>query len=180
MKFEEYLNEGKKMTGTMIGFGLSKNKLKSIIDYVESWMKRYEVDYEMTKNLHFTLAQITGKYEKDELIREIDKLSKGGIQFKPKGVSLFRGINIKRDFIVMEYKPNDKYINSFKEVAKELEIRKFESVRPHVSICNIEQNKLDKKLYVDMVFSFPKLPTMKAKEIELWNSKFAKEYKRRL
>ena len=175
MRLEKYINEKKMLSGTMIGFGVERSRIKNILDYVESWMKRYEIESKMNTEFHFTLAQITGKYRKDELVREMDKIS-ANITFKPKQVSMLKGVNVKRDFIVLEYKSNNKYVNELKEIASKYEVRMFGSIRPHISICNMEQNKMDKKLFDDIVYSFPKLPLMKVENIELWNNKFEMEY----
>lgn len=171
MKFSEYINEKKWLEGTMIGFKLDETKLKRIYDYIESWLIRYKIDYKKQDKPHFTIAQIPGEYSKDELIRSLNDLHLN-IKFNPKGLTVFNGVNVPKDFIVLEYKANTEFVKAFKKVAAEYEVRKFPDIRPHTSIFIIEQKSLPKNLLKDMKYSLPKLPILKPKEITLWNNKF--------
>lgn len=178
MKFKDYIEEGKKMKSTMIGFGINPSSFKRLYDYIESWLIRYKIDYKKETETHFTIAQIPGTYDKDDLIRKVHEISKN-ITFNPRGIALFRGQRVPKDFIVCEYKPNIAFIESLNKIAKDFEIFKFAAVKPHVSLFIIEQGVLSDKLFDDMKWSMPKLPKVKAKEVELWNAKFQREYVRR-
>lgn len=175
MRFEKYINEAKKLKGTMIGFGVNPSKLEEIYDYIENFLIRYNIDYTKQKNPHFSIAMIPGKYKKDELVREINKISKD-IVFNPKGLSLFRGKNVKKDFITAEYKPNKYFIGVFKEISSKFETMKFEEIRPHTSLFIVEQNSITDVFFKDMEYNIPKLPKLKPSAIELWNVKYEREY----
>ena len=175
MKFKRFLIEAKMMTGTMIGLKLDQTQFKRVSDYIKSWFDRYDIDYKKTDHLHFTIAQIPGTYPKDDLIREMNKIVTN-IKFNPKEITIFSGVNIKRDFIVLEYKPNFDFLENFNKIAERFEIRKFGSVRPHISLFNVEQGSLDPKLFEDIKFSLPRLPIVKSEGVELWNNKFQVEY----
>lgn len=171
MKFYNYLTEKKYLKGTMIGFGIDPSSLTRISKYIESWLIRYNIKYEKEKSPHFTIAQIPEKYPKEDLIKQLQEFDLD-IRFRPKDLTVFYGVNIKKDFIVLEYKPNMKFLQYFNEINSNFEIRKFESVRPHISLFSLEQDMLTGDILNDMKFSLPKLPILKPSQIELWNNKF--------
>lgn len=171
MKFYNYILEVKKLKGTMIGFGLNPTQLKRIYDYIESWLIKFKIDYEKVTHPHFTIAQIPGTYPKDELMRKINEFDLN-IKFNPKDLTIFSGVNIKKDFIVLEYKPNIKFIEYLNSIEDKFEVRKFGAVQPHASIFTTEQGGLDGKILNDMKYSLPRLPVLRPTEIELWNNKF--------
>ena len=185
MNFREYIDniilkdliaEAKKMDNTMIGFGISKRDFKRLSSYIKSWLIRYKIDYDEIKAPHFTIAQITGTYEKDELIREIHSID-SDITFKPKSLKIFRGKNIPKDFIVLEYKPNDEFVKLFKDIQSKYEVRYFGSIKPHISLFTIEPNAMTDELFKDLEYSLPKIPVVKPINKELFNKKFEVEYK---
>jgi hypothetical protein len=176
MKLKQYLKEAKWLNKTMIGFKIDKSNLKRISDYIESWLKRYDVKYEKTKEPHFSIAQITSKEEKDELMRKMNELNTN-ISFSPKDLKVFHGANVNKDFIVLEYKPNKEFVDNFKKIEKDFKIRKFPEIKPHVSLFNFEKGVLTDKLIDDMKYSLPKIPKLTAKELGLWNDKFELEAK---
>jgi hypothetical protein len=171
MRYKNYLTEKKWLQGTMIGFVIPPSKLQRIYEYIESWLKRYKIPYEKQEEPHFTIAQIPGEYEKDELMRSLNSLDMN-IKFNPKGITIFRGVNVPKDFIVLEYKANQKFIDAFKEIASEYKVRKFPDIRPHTSIFIVEKNAISKKMLKQMKFSLPKLPFLSPVEIALWNNKY--------
>ena len=176
-RLEEYLvSEAKKMDNTMIGFGINKENFKRLSTYIKSWLERYEIAYDEIKSPHFTIAQITGKYEKGVLVREIHSISKD-MKFNPKDLKIFRGKTIAKDFIVLEYKPNQAFVSLFKDIQSRYEVRYFGSIKPHISLFTIEQNAMDDKLFNDMKHSLPKIPSVKPSNKELFNKKFEVEYK---
>ena len=175
MKFGDYINEAKLLKGTMIGFKVDEKRLSNIKKYIESWLVRYKIDYEKVVNPHVSIAMMPGEYEKDELVREINTISKN-ISFNPKGMSIFRGINVKKDFITLEYKPNKEMIENYKKISSKFETIKFDQIKPHVSLFTVEQGTMSDKFFEDVRYSLPKIPKLKVIGVELWNQKFKKEY----
>jgi len=175
-RFESYIIESKNMSNTMIGFGIPKSKLKQLSSYIKSWLIRYKIDYDEVKEPHFTIAQITGKYEKDELIREMHKINMD-MMFKPVGLRIFRGKTIAKDFIVLEYKPNNEFVKLFKDLQSKYEVKYFGSIKPHTSLFTIKQNAMTDELFDDLDYSLPKIPNLKPINKELFNKKFEIEYK---
>ena len=175
MRYYNYITEKKWLKGTMMGFPIKPGSLKRVRDYIRSWLERYKVDFDEVMNPHFSIAQIVGNYEKPELIRKMNKIK--DISFNSKDIKIFRGVQVPKDFIVLEYKPNLTFIKSVESVARNFDIRKFEDVRPHVSLFTVEQGKITDELLKDIKYSLPKLPKLKTKEIGLWNNKFEMESK---
>lgn len=177
MRFEQYITEKKWLKGTMLGFTIDRNKLKRISDYIESWLIKHKIDYKKPKEQHFTIAMIPKNYPKDELVRELNNLSNLNIEFKPKDLQLFQGLSTPNDYIVLEYKPNFKFLESFNSVASKFDVKKFAGIRPHTSLFIIDKNSINQNLLKDIKFSMPKLPVLKSKEVGLWNNKFEMETK---
>ena len=175
MKFVDYISEAKRLKGTMIGFRVDEKKLDNIRKYIKSWLIRYKIDYEQVAKPHVSIATIPGEYEKDDLVREVHTISKN-ISFNPKNLSIFRGTNVKKDFITIEYKPNKELINDFKKVSSKFETIKFGEIRPHVSLFMVEQGSMTDEFFKDVRYSLPKIPKLKITGVELWNQKFEKEY----
>jgi len=175
MRLNNFIEESKMMKNTMVGFGVKTSNLSRLFKYIESWLVRYNIKYTQVKDPHFTIAQITGNYPKDELVREINNIQKN-ISFNPKRIRLFRGVNVPKDFIALEYKPNDKYVKLFKELSGEYEVREFPEIRPHISLFSVEKEGVSDIFFEDMGRSMPPLPKLKAADIELWNNKFELEY----
>jgi len=171
MRYYQYITEKKWLKGTMIGFGVSPSNLTRISKYVESWLIKYKIKYRKEKRPHFTIAQVTGKYSKDELVRELNTFDLN-MRFKPRDLQVFYGTNVKKDFIVLEYAPNLKFLQYFNDIDDKFEIRKFDSVKPHVSLFVLDQGVMNGDLLYDIKFSLPTLPILKPTEIELWNNKF--------
>ena len=177
MKFYQYITEKKWMKGTMLGFTIDPKDIKRISDYIESWLIRHKIKYDKPDHYHFTIAMIPEKYPKDDLVRKLNELKNLDIKFNPKDLQLFQGLNTPKDYIVLEYKPNMKFLKSFNEVADEFEVKRFPSIRPHTSLFIIDKNSIDQDMFKDIKFSMPKLPILKSKEVGLWNNKFEMETK---
>lgn len=177
MRFKQYIIEKKWLKGTMLGFTINPNDIKRISNYIESWLKRFKIKYEKPEHYHFTIAMIPDKYPKDDLVRKLNDLKNLDIIFKPKDLQLFQGLNTPKDYIVLEYKPNMNFLKSFNEVADEFKVKRFSNIRPHTSLFIIEKNSIDQNMMKDMKFSMPKIPTLKSKEVGLWNNKFEMETK---
>jgi len=171
MRYYQYITEKKWLKGTMIGFGVSPSDLNRVSKYIESWLIKHKIKYEKEKRPHFTIAQIPEKYPKDDLVRELSKFDLN-MKFKPVDLTVFYGTNVKKDFVVIEYKPNMKFLQYFNDIDDKFEIRKFATIKPHVSLFILEQGGMTGDLLNDIKFSLPKLPVLKPTEIELWNNKF--------
>ena len=173
MKFKEYLDEAKIMKGSMIGFGVDKTRVKRLSSYIKSWLIRYKIDFDKVETPHISIAQIPSDYDKDELVRKVNDI-KTGVSFNPKEIHIFRGV--EKDWIVIEYKANFKFIEAFQNVNADFNVKWFGSIKPHVSLFSIEKDAMDDKLWHEMLSALPPLPKVKAEKVELWNSKFKVEY----
>lgn len=178
MRLRYYLTEKKKLSNTMIGFEVDPGRFKRVSDYIESWLVRYDIKYERVKNKHFSIAQITGKYRKNDLTREVNSIDKN-IKFKPRDIQIFRGKNVPKDFIVARYYPHPKFVQIFKEIASKFKVRYFDEIAPHVSLFTIEQGKMSDKIFKEMLFSIPQLPKVKPTGKDLFNRSFKVEYKKK-
>lgn len=177
MRFKEYLDEAKKLSNTMIGFGLDKGQLRKIYSYIKSWLESHDISYDEVKNPHFTIAMIPNVERKDELIRKMHKISKN-ITFKPKSVELFQGQRVPKDFIAVEYRRNKPFMDAFFEIAKDYVVNWFPGgVKPHTSLFVLDKGQMTQEMFDEMKNGMPSLPTLKPKELELWNRKFEIEFK---
>ncbi len=176
MRLQDYLTESKKLKGTMVGFGVNPSDLKKVSSYIKSWLIKHKIKYEQERKPHFTIAQIPKTYPKDELVRQLNKFDLN-MKFNPKDLTVFYGQKVKKDFIVIEYKPNMKFLQYFNDIDNNFEITKFATVKPHVSLLTVEQGKLTGDVLNDIKNNLPKLPTLKPTEISLWNNKFKIETK---
>lgn len=181
MRLYTYLKEGKWMDKTMIGLSVNKNPLKPIYNHIEKIFKNKKIPYVKVEDPHITIAQLPGKHEKDQLKRELDKI--GPINFKIKELEKLYGYNIKRFFIVLLLKPNDKFIKVYNDIASRYTINKFPGgVKAHISLFSIEQGVG----FNDNVFELIKetLPplsfSIKTTHVDLYNNKFRVEYKDKL
>ena len=178
MKFEKYINEAKPMKDIMIGFPIKETSIKRIRSYIKSFFIRNNITYEKVTDPHFTVVQITGTYEKDDIIREMNSLP-SELTFNPKGVRVFKSPRFKKDFWVLEYKPNNDFVKIFKELSEKYEIRKFGEIKPHVSILTTPIEQVSPIMFNDIEKSMPPLPKIKTKTLGLWNKNFSLDYLRK-
>jgi hypothetical protein len=143
MKFYNYLNE-KKLTGTMIGYSISPKSIKRVSDYITSFLDRYEIPYELNETPHISISQITGTYEKDDMVREMMKLDKT-ISMNIKELKIFHGPIAKKDFIALEFNNSNEFRNSVKTLNEKFpEFRSFPGgMLPHTSLVSCELNSID-------------------------------------
>lgn len=160
----------------MIGFGVNKHSFKQISDYIKSWLYRNDIKYEEIKSPHFSIAQIIGTYDKDDLVRYIYQID-DDISLNPKDIKIFRGRMVPNDFIVLEYKPHAKFVNAFKHIKSKYQVRDFGSVKPHISLFKIQPNVMSDILFADMKQGLPKMPIVKPESKELFNDKFEVEFR---
>lgn len=162
------------MGGTMIGFAIDTSSIKRLQKYIESFLIRYKIEYSKVEKPHISIAQITGTYDKADLIRTMQNIDAPKV-FNPKEIHLFQGRE-DRDFIVIEYKANWDFIKAFEEVSGGREIRWFGAIKPHVSLFSVVRDEQLHYIWNDMMRSAPPLPKVKPKGVELWNSKFQVEF----
>ena len=180
MRLTRFINEVKMMDKTMIGFKIDPHSFTSIIKKISNILKNSNIHYEVIKDHHITIAQIVGKNPKDDIIREINTIK--GLKFKPKGISKIYGPIVKKDFIAIEYRINDKYINIFKEIAHKFDVRLFiGGPIPHISIIKAEPNLISDSLF-DVILSEikSKLPLAIPDSVVLFNKKFQIEFEKDL
>jgi hypothetical protein len=177
MRLEHYiLNEKYNMYGTMIGYEINRNVFKGVIKEISDLLQENKIGYDVIENPHITIAQITGKYAKDELKRDMDKI--GDLSFNPKGLTLFWGFNVKKWFVVAEYKVRQEFIDKFKELSEKYEVRTFPGgIKPHTSLVTIN-NDIPKDVLEKIRLFGKNLPKIRTEGVALFNNKFKMEYER--
>ena len=175
MRLQQYINEGKKLTDPMIGFGFKYSDIKNIVDYIESELIQENIKYSIPDDYHLSLAMIQGTYDKDRLVRTANKL-KLDYKLKPVGIKILRGKVVPKDFITIEYKPNDRFVNDFKNISKEYKTMKFSKIIPHISLVTVKHNSVPDGLIKSLIDNSPKLKPIIPTEVQIWNAKHQKEY----
>ncbi len=177
-KLYNYLKEKKMMSSTMVGFGVDESKLKRTIDYIESWLVRYKVPYEIVEKNHISIAQITSKVKKDELVRLVNKISNEPFQFYIKRISILQGR--EWDFIALELNRSEKYLKLFQKIKEEHDVVEFAGgMKPHISLIRVVQGVATEDFMADIVRNIPLPKKIKAKKVEIWNNKFQIDYSKR-
>ena len=177
MRYDFFINEAKTLSDTMIGFLAKSSDFKRTADYIQSWLDRFDIDYDRINAPHFSIAQITSSEKKDDMVRQID-LIEGPIKFTPKDLEVLEGR--EKDFIVIAYKPNNEFVSIFKELSGKYEVKWFGELKPHISLFSVPKATIKKKLFDNIEFSLPILPKVKTTSIGLWNKRFQLEYERNL
>lgn len=178
MRLEQYINEKYKMQGTMIGFEIDKNAFKNLSDQIGEILRDNNIPYELITKPHITIAQISGKYPKDELVREMNKIKP--LIFNPKGITMFWGFNVKKWFVVAEYKARSDFTEKFKDISSKYEVRSFPGgMKPHTSLMMINED-IPEDLQKQIKALGKKLPKIKTKGVALFNNKFQVEYKKKI
>lgn len=169
---QSFQMEAFKMSKTMIGFGFDGSKFNPLINHIKKILQEEDIwgFKDLThQGIHMSIAQITGRYEKDELKREMDKISKN-VTFRPKGLELFWGPVVKRQFVVVEYRNHEYFKEVYERLADKFEVRKFKGgVRPHVSILSSKGDEISKDLWEHIRATAPRPPKVKPIAIELFN-----------
>jgi len=165
---------------TFLGFGLSKQKLKRVFDYIKSWLIRYDVPFE-AQNPYLTLYLLRNIKESSLLINNIKK-TKHGIIYKPKNTISILSYDEKNfprpymnlkgekgyDYILLNYYPNE--YNLFLEgIFIDMDI-KIILEQCYVKLFKIKSGIMKNKMYEDMMYSCPKFPNIKLGNIGLLRS----------
>lgn len=177
MRYIKYLMDAKMMERTMIGLSIYKKPLTRLRKQIKSILDENNVDYEEVKDLHVTIAQIPGKYRKDELKRKMDEIAKR-TSFKIRKVEPLWGQNVKKHFITLELAPNDVFIEMHNKVKEEFDIIIFPTLKPHVSLFIVNE-----KLQADVQNKLHQLTSgvrVTVSGITLFNNKFSIEFSQKV
>lgn len=179
MKFYKYINE-KKLIGTMIGYSISPRSIKRVTEYITSFLDRNNIKYSLNETPHISVSQITGVYEKDEMVRAMMKLDKN-ISLNIKELKIFHGPIAKKDFIALEFNNSNEFRNSVKTLNEKFpEFRSFPGgMLPHTSLVSCELNSIDPYVWNDISKGFKNLKLVKKIKtdgISLFNNKFTPEF----
>jgi hypothetical protein len=162
-------------------FGLSKQRLKRVFDYIKSWLIRYDVPFKPL-NPCLTLYLLRNLPTNSTLVDKIKK-TKSGIVYKPKGTISIVSIDestfprpymnlegeIGKDYILLDYFPNE--YNLFLEgIMIDMNIKILYD-QCYVKLFEIKSEVMTPKLYKDMMFSCPKFPDLKLGNVGLLRSK---------
>lgn len=165
------------MQSTMIGFRIDESKIKSTVDYIESWLIRYKVPYWHIDNKHISIAQITDKARKDELVRKINQISTSYI-FNVKKVTVLYGRDW--DFLALELKKSKDFIDLYEKIKQDYNVVEFQGgVKPHVSLIKIEKGIASDEFFADVLRDVPMPKKIKAKKVDLWSPQFQVVYTKR-
>lgn len=175
MRLNRYLTEAKKMDNPMIGYGIDASDIAKAKEYLISELTQENIKFQEIKDKHVTISQIIGRYDKDELVRMTNAIDEK-VHLYPIGLKLLRGKKTPKDFIVIEYKPAEKFMKAVKEISDEFRTMKFPKVVPHVSLFMVRRGAISDKLMESLDESAPKLKRLSPSEIQLWNAKHEKEY----
>jgi hypothetical protein len=150
------------ITETSVGYGLSKLQLKRTFDYIKSWLIRYNIAFEAV-NPYLTVTTVEGSYKKDRFIKALKKIKEDQVFF-PDGIFLLREGEI--DFIIIEYKKNEDFIEKLDECVSNFSLMKNQDVC-YVKLFSIKAKSFDLELFDQMVYSQPDLPKAKPGSVGL-------------
>ena len=177
MRYYNYLNEAKYLQKTMLGYHIDYNQIKSTSLYIKSFFDRYNVKYNINTNPHLTIAQMTGKYEKDEIVRTMSELPVG-FTMKAKKVKMLYGQFVKKYFVTIEYNRSVEYIYAHNLIRERFkDVKTFPGgMIPHVSLFNMEEKDIDPYIWNEIDQRKINLPDISLNKIVLFNSKFLPEF----
>lgn len=177
MKFMKFLSEKSNRQSTMIGFRIDDTKIQRTVDYIESWLIRYKVPYDHVENKHISIAQITDKARKDDLVRKVNQISTS-YTFNVKKITMLPGR--EWDFLVMELNRSGDFLSLYKKIKQDYNVVEFsDGVRPHISLIKIQKGAASDEFLADVIRDTPMPKKMKAKMVALWSPKFQIEYAKR-
>jgi hypothetical protein len=169
------LTEGKKMSNPMIGYGINPSDIKAMKNYLISELTQENIRFSEVKDNHVTISQILGTYNKDELVRMTQHIDPK-LHLYPVGLKLLRGKKVPKDFIVIEFKPADKFIRAVREISDEFKTMKFPKITPHLSLFTVRRGAVSDELIKSLDDSKPRFGRFTPNEVQLWNAKHEKEY----
>ena len=161
------------MTGTMIALGnlSQESKLKEaqhvIKDLVPSRLK-------VVRDFHCSVAQIPGSYDYDILIDYCHKVADvvKGISLSVQDLQLFGGR--WGSAFVLECRQNSKFNKAYNLLDNYFDIKKFSSVRPHISLAHTKHrvNKIKKAELQEEIFDDIGYPKVSPKTVDLYGPGF--------
>ena len=177
-KFNKYLKE-KSLQRTMIGFGVDNPpKLNRLAEYIESWFIRYNVSYEPIEHKHISIAQITDRVKKDELIRIVNAISPRPFEFNVKQIVVLKGR--EWDFLALELKRSKEYLDLHNQIKEKYNVVEFPGgMKPHISLIKFEGGFASPDFMYDVIADAPVPKRIRAKKRDLWNPKFQIDYIKR-
>ena len=169
--FLDLIEKEKPTVETYLGFGLSKNNLKRVFDYIKSWLIRYDIQFESI-NPYLTIYLLDSLPSISILIDNI-KNTKKGILYKPKGTITIISPN-ERDFprsgdmeplrdkdqIILNYVPNLEYHDVLEKVFDSNDINIVNKFC-HVKLFEVETGILTPNICKDIMYGIPKLPDLR-------------------
>lgn len=165
------------MQSTMIGFRVDESKIQNTVDYIESWLARYKVPYGHIDTKHISIAQITDKVRKDELVRKINQISTS-YAFNTKKITVLHGK--EWDFLVLELNKSKDFVSLHEKIKQDYNMIEFKSgIKPHISLIKIEKGVASDEFLADVLRNVPIPKKIKAKKVDLWNPKFRIEYSKK-
>jgi len=177
-KFKKYIKE-KAMSSTMIGFGIDSAKIDRLAKYLESWFIRYKVPYENIDHKHISIAQITDKARKDELVRIVNKISPQPFEFKIKKITVLHG-RAKWDFMALELRRSEEYLKLHEWIKDMYNVVEFPGgMKPHISLIKMASGIASDEFMADIIRDAPVPRRVRAKKVELWSPKFQVDYSKK-
>lgn len=151
-------------------YSLNKKHLKRTFDYIRSWLMRYKVPFKPT-NPHITVYLLENILSQRELL--LDSLRKLNNIYKPMGTITIISPNEKdfprtimestnKDELVLNYVPHDDHEKVF-DILDIIVVKKF----CHIKMFEMQCGILNHRMYEDMMYSMPPLPTLKANKIRM-------------
>ena len=174
MIYRKYLKEAKNMPTPMIGFGFDNSDIQETSNYVMRQLIEENIRYKYPDEYHLSVVLLKGRIRKDVLVRELDTMITN-FRLTPVGLKILKGKVIKRDFVVIAYKPNDVFVNEVKRLQSKYPSVIFDKIIPHLSLFTVKRNVISDKLLKSISDNTP-FKRIKPKEVQIWNAKHAIEY----
>jgi 2'-5' RNA ligase len=177
MRLYSHILERKMMDSTMVGFGVRKAVLRRTLDYLKSWLDRWEVPYEEVEENHITVAALEERVQKDEMVRLFHQIGKS-FTFKYRTLDVLPGRG-DFDFVVMDLARSEEY-NKVRDLLKQrYRVTTFPTpMRSHVSLLRVKKGSLPKDRQVLMFSDCPVPQKIRVDEVQFWNSKFQIDFTR--
>ena len=178
-KFNKYIKEKKMMGSTMIGFGIDESKVDRTVEYIASWFDRYKVPYEKIEKKHISVAMITDKVKKDELVRLVNSISTTPFVFRPKKITMLYG-KFEYDFLALELKKPKNYEELHNKIKNKYNVVEFQGgMKPHISLLKFPSGIATDEFMADIIRNISLPKDIKAKKVELWGPKFNIDYSKK-
>lgn len=139
---------------TYFGFGLNKKVLKSVFDYIKSWLIRYDIQFKSI-NPYLTLYILENLPTYSKIINNVKK-TKRGVIYNPLGT-----ITVTGKYIALNYVKDVTYESKLQDIFDSMGIEIISS-SCYVNLFKIESKKTLKNYqFYDMMYSCPKIPYLR-------------------